>query len=157
MEKELFVHDTMALTSLDGIHRLLKGENGYFTCGTFIPVSWTIISITHTPLHSQRYILYDYVISLSREYVHIEKQAIFKESLTSVNGNHESAVRSCDTCVLYVTHTDAKSTTDLFRINITSTSRHDFVSMESHNITARSLSLHQDTYYVEPVHKTGTG
>ena len=35
MEKELFVHDTMALTSLDGIHRLLKGENGYFTCGTF--------------------------------------------------------------------------------------------------------------------------
>ena len=77
-KNKLFVHDTMALTSLDGIHRLLKGENGYFTCGTFIPVSWTIISITHTPLHSQQYILYDYVISLSTEYVHIEKQAIFR-------------------------------------------------------------------------------
>ena len=77
-KNKLFVHDTMALTSLDGIHRLLKGENGYFTCGTFIPVSWTIISITHKTLHSQElWILHDYVISLSTEYFYMERTGSF--------------------------------------------------------------------------------
>ena len=34
---------------------------------------------------------------LSTEYFYMEKQAIFNERLTSVNGSHKSAAPSCDT------------------------------------------------------------
>lgn len=85
MEKldNLLVHETSvavkSLSYLYGIHRLFKGEYGYFTNGIFTPVFRTIISITHIPLCSQRHFLHHYIINISTEYVYVKKQAIFNE------------------------------------------------------------------------------
>jgi len=55
----------------------------------------------------------------------MEKQAIFKESLTSINGTMKVQGGPVTHAYFTLTHTDAKTTTDVFRINMARTSRHD--------------------------------
>ena len=91
------------------------------------------------PSHSGLYrILHDYVISLSTENVYMEKQAIFNESLTLALMETMKVQCSHVTHVYFMlTHTDTKTTTDLFRNNMTSTSRHDLCvnGITQHNCT----------------------